>query len=151
MKQFPAELLVLARACEEKLKLMYPAHKRDHEVFDALETVNSDGHKFDVFVKWPVGDEEQIVRPSMMVFRIFSPGKSCPRGSTFPRTRKRFGWRSRKWWSGMGYRSTVSAITEATLRRSGWLATCRTDTGSRRRANCYPFVAWVSGALGKAV
>ena len=75
MKQFPAELLVLAREGEEKLKLMYPAQKRDHAVFDALEAVNSDGHKFDVFVKWPVGDEERIVRPVMVGFQDIFSGK----------------------------------------------------------------------------
>ena len=75
MKQFPAELLVLTREGEEKLKTMYPAQKRDHTVFDALEAVNSDGHKFDVFVKWPIGNEERIVRPVMVGFQDIFSGK----------------------------------------------------------------------------
>lgn len=75
MKQFPPELLVLAREGEEKLKLMYPAQKRDHTVFDALEAVNSDGHKFDVFVRWPVGTGEQIVRPVLVGFQDIYSGK----------------------------------------------------------------------------
>ncbi len=75
MKQYPQELLVLAREGEEKLKQMYPAQKRDHAVFDALEAVNSDGHKFDVFVRWPVGNGEQIVRPVLIGFQDVYSGK----------------------------------------------------------------------------
>ncbi|MBR0559527.1 transposase domain-containing protein [Neokomagataea anthophila] len=75
MKKYPAELLVAAREGEEKLKQMYPAQKRDHTVFDALEAVNADGHKWDVFVKWPVGAEERIVRPVMIGFQDIFSGK----------------------------------------------------------------------------
>nr|WP_294917355.1 transposase domain-containing protein [uncultured Neokomagataea sp.] len=75
MQKYPPEMLVVAREGEEKLKQMYPAQKRDHAVYDALEAVNSDGHKWDVFVKWPIGAEERIVRPVMVAFQDVFSGK----------------------------------------------------------------------------
>ncbi len=42
-------------------------------MFHALEAVNADGHKFDVFVEWPIGNETRIVRPVLVGFQdIFS-------------------------------------------------------------------------------
>lgn len=58
--------VVLAREGDEALERMYPAQERDRTVFHAMEAVNADGHKFDVFVDW--GDGE-ISRPIMCAWQ----------------------------------------------------------------------------------
>lgn len=50
----PAEV-TLARQGVEALKRLYPAQERDRSGFHALEAVNLDGHRWDVFVRWPDG------------------------------------------------------------------------------------------------
>lgn len=62
----PAELRVYARDGADALKRMYPAQQRDRGVFHALEAVNADGHKWDVFVRWPDGF---VGRPMMLAFQ----------------------------------------------------------------------------------
>jgi putative transposase len=55
---------------EEALDKLYPAQERDRSVFQAMEAVNADGHKFDVFVRWPDG---KIGRPILVGFQdLFS-------------------------------------------------------------------------------
>lgn len=71
----PQELLTLCRKGEQALKVMFPAQKRDHTVFHALEAVNADGHKFDVFVKWVENGKETIVRPVLVGFQDIYSGK----------------------------------------------------------------------------
>jgi putative transposase len=68
----PPAIVVLARKGIDKLKEMYPAQRRDRSVFHALEAVNADGHKWDVFVKWPDGT---IGRPLMVAFQDLYSGK----------------------------------------------------------------------------
>ena len=63
---------VLAREGVEALERMYPAQERDKSVFHAMEAVNADGHKFDVFVKWPDGE---ISRPLMAAWQDVYSGK----------------------------------------------------------------------------
>ncbi|CUW41101.1 putative transposase (Bacteriophage Mu, transposase 25-230; Transposase, Mu, C-terminal 244-310) [Magnetospirillum sp. XM-1] len=63
---------VLAREGEDALKRLYPAQTRDRSMFHALEAVNGDGHKFDVFVRWPDGE---IGRPMMVAFQDLYSGK----------------------------------------------------------------------------
>ncbi|WP_332117274.1 transposase domain-containing protein [Azorhizobium caulinodans] len=54
----------------EALKKLYPAQRRDRSALHALEAVNADGHKWDVFVRWPDGE---IGRPCMVAFQdLFS-------------------------------------------------------------------------------
>ncbi|WP_051356905.1 transposase domain-containing protein [Azorhizobium doebereinerae] len=54
----------------EALKRLYPAQQRDRTALHALEAVNADGHKWDVFVRWPDGE---IGRPCMVGFQdLFS-------------------------------------------------------------------------------
>ena len=52
----------LARHGADAVKQLYPAQERDRSVFHALEAINADGHKWDVWVEWPDGE---ILRPCM--------------------------------------------------------------------------------------
>jgi len=71
-RELPHRVLVLARQGEEALMRLYPAQERDHSVFDALEAVNSDGHRFDVFVRFPSGE---IGRPTLVGIQDIYSGK----------------------------------------------------------------------------
>ena len=64
---------VLARQGPEALKRMYPAQERDKTALHALEAVNGDFHKFDVFVRWP--DEPKPVRPQMVAWQDIYSGR----------------------------------------------------------------------------
>lgn len=68
----PQAMVVLARDGQEALKQLYPAQERRRDHFHALEAVNADGHKWDVFVRWPDGT---IGRPMMCVFQDLYSGK----------------------------------------------------------------------------
>lgn len=74
--EVPNAVQVLARKGREALKHMYPAQTRDKTCLRALEAVNADFHKFDVFVEWPMqpGDTKPVIgRPQMCAFQdIFS-------------------------------------------------------------------------------
>jgi putative transposase len=61
-REIPAAVVVLARHGAEALKRLYPAQERDRSVFHALEAINADGHRWDVWVKWPDGE---VSRPCM--------------------------------------------------------------------------------------
>ncbi|AZB57236.1 transposase [Cereibacter sphaeroides] len=66
---------ILMREGVEALKRRYPAQTRDKTALHALEAVNADFHKFDVFVRWPAtgGEPSFIGRPQMVAFQdIFS-------------------------------------------------------------------------------
>lgn len=67
---------VLARRGVEALKRLQPAQVRDKTALRALEIVNADFHKFDVFVRFPVEPGEDrpcIGRPQMVAFQdVFS-------------------------------------------------------------------------------
>lgn len=71
-RELPRPALILARQGEEVLLRTYPAQERDHTVFHALEAVNADGHKFDLFVRFPHG---AIGRPIMVAFQDIYSGK----------------------------------------------------------------------------
>lgn len=75
MDALPPELVTLCRKGEQALKAMFPAQKRDHTVFHALEAVNADGHKFDVFVRWIENGKEQVIRPVLVGFQDIYSGK----------------------------------------------------------------------------
>jgi putative transposase len=70
--KLPRGVRILAREGEEALMRTFPAQERDRSVFAALEAVNADGHKFDVFVRSPMGD---IVRPIMVGVQDLYSGK----------------------------------------------------------------------------
>jgi putative transposase len=62
----PAPIVAAMREGERGLKKLYPAQRRDKSGFHALEAVNSDGHTFDVFVRWPDGT---VGRPTLIAFQ----------------------------------------------------------------------------------
>ncbi len=65
-RELPRAAIVLARKGRDAARALFPAQTRDRAVFHAMEAVNVDGHKFDVFVKWPDGT---IGRPLMVAFQ----------------------------------------------------------------------------------
>lgn len=69
----PTTVRVLAREGLDALKKLYPAQERDRSVFHALEAVNADGHKFDVWVNWP--GEEKPIRVMMIAVQDLYSGK----------------------------------------------------------------------------
>lgn len=69
---------VLARDGMEALKRLYPAQRRDKTALHALEAVNADYHRWDVFVRWPLvagGGEFEIIRPQMVAFQDVYSGR----------------------------------------------------------------------------
>ena len=64
--EIPAPVRVLLREGSEKLKMMYPPQVRDRSEFHAMEAVNVDGHKWDVWVEFPDGE---ICRPIMIAIQ----------------------------------------------------------------------------------
>ena len=72
LKQLPPELVVNMREGPEAFKRSLPAQQRDHRVFHALEAVNADFHKWDVFVQWPDG---RVGRPQMVAIQDIYSGK----------------------------------------------------------------------------
>ncbi len=69
-RELPAEVLVLRREGEEALRRAVPAHRRSVAELQAMEWVNIDGHKFDVFARTPDG---RTVRPMMVAIQdVFS-------------------------------------------------------------------------------
>lgn len=72
LQALPPELVVLAREGEQALRRLFPAQARDRSHFHAMEAVNADGHKVDVFVRWEDGE---IGRPVLVVFQDLFSGK----------------------------------------------------------------------------
>lgn len=70
--KLPMAKKVLLREGMEALKRLYPAQRRDRSMLHALEGVNADGHKWDVFVRWPDG---HIGRPVTAAFQDLYSGK----------------------------------------------------------------------------
>jgi putative transposase len=70
--QIPRGVRILQREGEEALLRTFPAQERDRSIFHALEAVNADGHKFDVFVRTPLGD---VVRPILVGVQDLYSGK----------------------------------------------------------------------------
>ncbi|WP_054007857.1 transposase domain-containing protein [Cypionkella psychrotolerans] len=70
---------VLCREGVEALKRLYPPQVRDKTAMSAMEAVNADFHKFDVFVRWPAafGQNEPgiITRPQMVCFQDIYSGR----------------------------------------------------------------------------
>lgn len=65
-KEIPKPVIVKLRQGEDALKRMYPAQERTRDHYHAMEAVNIDGHKWDVFVRWPDGT---IARPMMVAIQ----------------------------------------------------------------------------------
>jgi len=65
-REVPAEVIRLKREGEEALRRSIPAQRRSVAELSALEWVNIDGHKFDVFVKLPDG---RVIRPILVAIQ----------------------------------------------------------------------------------
>lgn len=66
IEALPKAVKVYKRDGQDALKRLFPAQERDKTGLHALEAVNADGHKFDVFVRWP-GDKTAI-RPMLVAW-----------------------------------------------------------------------------------
>lgn len=71
-KEVPPAVIVLAREGADAVKRMYPAQERDRSMFHALQAVNGDGHRWDIWVEWPDGT---VQRPVMVAFQDLYSGK----------------------------------------------------------------------------
>ncbi|ANK79417.1 MAG: hypothetical protein TEF_00390 [Rhizobiales bacterium NRL2] len=69
--EIPRPVQVLLREGYDALHRLYPPQERDRSMFHALEAVNADGHKWDVFVRWYDGS---IVRPMMVAIQDLYSG-----------------------------------------------------------------------------
>lgn len=68
--EIPAGVVALARGGRDKAKRLFPAQKRIRTHLHAMQAVNMDGHKFDVFVKLPDG---RVVRVHFLALQdLFS-------------------------------------------------------------------------------
>lgn len=72
-KEIPEPVRVLAREGVEKLERMFPPIIRDRAEFHALQAVNADGHRWDVFVSFP--DKPKPMRPLMLAIQDLYSGK----------------------------------------------------------------------------
>lgn len=70
-REIAKPVIVLARQGLDALKQMYPPQERDRSVFHALEAVNADGHRWDVWVTWPDGE---VSRPCMTAIQDLYSG-----------------------------------------------------------------------------
>ena len=68
---------IRARKGIDALKRRYPPQVRDKTALVAMEAVNADFHKFDVFVRWPApkGEQPAILRPQMVAFQDIHSGR----------------------------------------------------------------------------
>ncbi len=70
-RELPTAVLIAAREGMDAATRLYPAQTQDRSHFHAMEAVNSDGHVFDVFVKWEDGS---IGRPALVGFQDLYSG-----------------------------------------------------------------------------
>jgi putative transposase len=69
-REIPKAVQILARKGADAARAVYPHQTRDRSVFHAMQAVNADGHRFDVFVRWPDGS---VARPVMVAIQdLFS-------------------------------------------------------------------------------
>jgi len=66
LAEIPITKRVLRREGLQALKELYPAQRRDRGGLHALQAVNADGHKWDLFCRWPDGS---IGRPISVFFQ----------------------------------------------------------------------------------
>lgn len=70
-REVPRAARVLARKGAEHLDRLYPAQRRDRAGLAAMEVVNADGHRWDLFVEWPDGT---VGRPVAVVWQDIHSG-----------------------------------------------------------------------------
>ena len=71
-REISPQVIVLTRKGTEALRRLYPAQRRSKAALHAMEAVDIDGHKWDVFVRWSDGD---IVQPVMVAIHDIYSGK----------------------------------------------------------------------------
>lgn len=71
-REVDPRVVLLRRKGEEALRRSLPAQRRSVENLHALECVNIDGHKFDVFVRHPV---KGVIRPMMVALQDVASSK----------------------------------------------------------------------------
>lgn len=71
-REVPRAARVLSRRGAEALDRLYPAQRRDRSALVAMEAVNADGHRWDVFVRWPDG---HVARPVGVFWQDLYSGK----------------------------------------------------------------------------
>jgi len=123
-REIPRGVIILRRQGSEALERTFPAQERDRSAFHAIEAVNSDGHKFDVFARSPMGD---VVRPilvgvqdlysgKLVGWRIVETESSDPIRLAFRDLIERYGIPSKAWLdNGRGFASKM--ITGGTPNR----------------------------------
>jgi len=72
-RQIDPAVAELARGGKDKAKRLYPAQRRTRAMLDAMEAVNMDGHRLDVFVALP--DTKKPVRMHLIVLQDLYSGK----------------------------------------------------------------------------
>ncbi|MBV1917589.1 MAG: Mu transposase C-terminal domain-containing protein [Sphingomonadaceae bacterium] len=65
-REIPPEVIKLRREGEEAVRRSLPSQRRSVDELHAMECVNIDGHKFDVFVRTPEGN---VIRPVMVAIQ----------------------------------------------------------------------------------
>lgn len=71
-REIDKRLVIAKRGGKEALRQMLPPQRRSRAHFHAMEAVNIDGHKFDVWVRLPNGKE---IRPIMVAIQDLYSGK----------------------------------------------------------------------------
>lgn len=66
VKELPQMVVTMARHGKDAAKQMIPAQERDRTYLHAMQAVNADGHKWDIFVLWPDG---VVARPVMAAWQ----------------------------------------------------------------------------------
>lgn len=69
--EVPVGVVTMAREGRDKAKRLYPAQKRVRTHFHAMQAVNMDGHRFDVFVKMPDG---RVIRVHLLALQDLYSG-----------------------------------------------------------------------------
>lgn len=72
-KEVSHRVIVLCRQGQEEHDRLYPSRTRDRTVFHAMQALNYDGHKLDVFVQWP--DKVKTDRAFLIAFQDLASGK----------------------------------------------------------------------------
>lgn len=75
-REVPTSVRDLRREGERAIERAMPAQRRDKSGLRALDVVNADGHKLDVFVSWPMsGGKAKVLRPVLHVWQDVYSGK----------------------------------------------------------------------------
>ncbi|AKO97642.1 MULTISPECIES: transposase domain-containing protein [Marinovum] len=79
-REVPQLTITLCRKGVDALKALFPSQTRDRMSLHAMEAVNADYHRLDVFVRWPAepgsnSSEGEIVRPQLVAFQDLHSGR----------------------------------------------------------------------------